>query len=69
MPDPRKQPVPDSPQEADLDLGITPRETLEYTKEQVEILQKIAARQGHQALAQLLGLAAREAGIILRDQP
>jgi hypothetical protein len=45
--------------------GITPQESLEYTHELVESLQKMAQKQGHKLLAQILGLAAREAKSLL----
>jgi hypothetical protein len=49
-----------------LDLsGITPQESLEYTRELVESLQKMAKRQGHKLLAQILGLAVQEAKSLL----
>lgn len=47
-------------------VHLTPAENLEYSIELIESLQKISAKQGHQVLARLLGLAAQEATSILR---
>ena len=46
---------------------VTLVESLEYSKQMIESLQKMADRQGHRLLAQLLKLAADEATSILKE--
>jgi len=48
--------------------GISEEESLEYSKELIESIQKIAEAQGHRVLGKLLDLAAQEAAAILRGE-
>jgi hypothetical protein len=61
------RPAEDTAKHLDLS-GITPQESLAYTRELVESLQKMAKKQGHKLLAQILGLAAQEAKSLLEGE-
>jgi hypothetical protein len=48
--------------------AVTLAESLAYSRQMLENLQRMHARQGHRLLAQLLGLAANEADSLLKGE-